>query len=93
MPRSRLNISSGSSPTVAPQKPRTILAEGEIKIQVTIAWFVGSIIIMLTLGGLIFNFVNPPEAKNLWVIIGPIISGGISGALGFLAGKKHASNQ
>ncbi len=92
MPRNRLAISSGSSPAIPRPRPSTILAEGEVRIQVTIARFIGAIIIVLALGGLIFTFVNPAEAKSLWVIIGPIISGGISGAIGFLDGKKHASS-
>ncbi|MEN9491789.1 MAG: hypothetical protein RJA63_2238 [Pseudomonadota bacterium] len=38
-------------------------------------------------------FWNPGDAKDLWVIIGPIITAGITGILGYLTGENSASNK
>lgn len=43
---------------------------------------------MLTAGGLIAYFVNPDKAKDLWLIIGPIISASVSGVTGYFIGHR-----
>jgi len=45
---------------------------------------------LLTLSGLIAFFIIPQQAKEVWLTIGPILSGTVSGMLGFWAAKRGA---
>jgi hypothetical protein len=67
-----------------------IKAHGEVKTRIGVLWFVGIICAILSLGGVAAFFVNPQNAKDIWVIIGPIISAGVSGIVSYSAGENSA---
>ncbi len=89
MPKDKVRIEAGSKSFT----PRQITAAGDIRVQVTIIWIVGIIVAILAIGAIVFTFYNPGESKNLWVIVGPIISATITGVLGFLAGKRQTNSK
>jgi len=67
-----------------------ILAKSEAKVRVIGIYFVGVTLMLLTLSGLIAFFIIPQQAKEVWLTIGPILSGTVSGMLGFWAAKRGA---
>jgi hypothetical protein len=79
-----------------PQKPQTvgqIRAAGEVKTRLGILWFVGVVcVILLIIGGSAF-ILNPEHAKDVWVIIGPIISSAVTGTVAYFAGEKNGSSK
>jgi hypothetical protein len=86
--------------TQKPQTPAQIRAagevkriEGEMKNKFTVLIIIGIISVLLTLFGCITFIVNPKNAKDVWVFIGPIITAGISGTVGFLTGEKQGTNK
>jgi hypothetical protein len=48
---------------------------------------------LLIIGGFVVWALAPANGKDLWVIIGPIISGTLSGSIGFLAGESQAGRK
>lgn len=65
-----------------------IHAEGEIKTRIGVLWLIGVVCSLLIVGGFAVIFVRPESTKDVWVIIGPIISAAISGTVSFLAGQR-----
>jgi hypothetical protein len=65
--------------------------DGDVHVQMTVAIAMGVISLVLTLGGLLAFFYNAQNAKDLWVIIGPIISAALSGFVAFLIGKRSGA--
>lgn len=63
-----------------------IRAHGEIATRKAILWFLGVTCSMLILGGFLVIFLRPTQTKDVWVIIGPIITAAVSSAGGFFAG-------
>ncbi len=86
----RLQITKGSSTSVT-QTPKQITAQGDVKVQLVIIIAVGIVLVLLALAGILAFFFAPADAKVFWGIIGPIITAIITGAFGFLAGKKQTS--
>jgi hypothetical protein len=68
-----------------------IRAHGEVKVRTGVLWLVGIISGILTVGGLLAFFFRPDEAKDIWVIIGPIITAGVAGSVAFLSGGRSKS--
>lgn len=74
-------------------KPR-FQKDRDINVQLAVIIMVGVVLVILTVGGVVAFLYNSDGAKDLWVIIGPIISAAITGFIGFLAGKRYgASNR
>ncbi len=78
----------GTIPTDNIQSPELVTAQGNVKIRITAIIVVGVVILVLLLGGLYAYITDPTHAKDLWLIIGPIISAAISGLVGFEIGQK-----
>lgn len=66
------------------QNPEVIKAQGQARSNYAQIIVIGVILGILALGGITDWLLKPESAKDMWVVIGPIISAGI----GFLAGKK-----
>ena len=73
------------SPT-GPNPTARLLVENDAKARILAIYFVGFITMLLTVAGAISFFVAPDRSKDVWVIVGPILTGAISGLLGFWAG-------
>lgn len=67
--------------TTASLTTEQIRAHGDVKTRIAMLWFVGLICGILSFGGIAAFFINPASAKDVWVIIGPIISAGLSGTV------------
>ncbi len=80
-------------PEIRPRTPDEILAHGDAMVRFTLAIIIGLAIATLTFGGIFVWFKDPQYSRELWVIIGPIISGAIQGAIGFLAGQHHRASR
>ncbi|WP_133406903.1 hypothetical protein [Parashewanella tropica] len=80
------NLNSGQADTFSTEQ---IKAHGNVKTKIAIVWFVGIICGILSLGGLIATFVNPTSAKDIWVIVGPIISAAVTGTVSYFAGEQQ----
>jgi hypothetical protein len=65
------------------QNKDTILAKGHVKESFAKVIVIGSVLIILSLGGVAATIYRPDSSKDLWMIISPIISA----TLGFLAGR------
>lgn len=76
---------SGSNET-----SENIRTRGDAKARVGVLWLVGVILSILAIGGVCAFFFKPENAKDIWVIIGPIISAGISGTVAFLSGERSS---
>jgi hypothetical protein len=70
-----------------------IRAHGEIRIRMAVIWLVGVICSILSLCGILSLFVLPDSFKDIWVTIGPIISAGLTGTVGFLMGEKRENTE
>ncbi len=76
-----------------PKSPAQIRAAGEVKIKIGVLLVVGIICTILSIAGA-FVLINTPEhAKDVWVIIGPIITAAITGTIGFFTGEKVGSGK
>lgn len=78
------------------QKPRTpaqIKAAGDISVKLGVLWLVGTVCAILGISGCVAFFVLPNNAKDLWVIIGPIITAGLTGTIAYLTGEKNGSGR
>ena len=82
-----LRIPPGSST----ETTEAIKAHGDVKIRTGVLWLVGGVCGILSIGGLLAFFVRPDHAKDIWVIIGPIISAGVTGVVAFLSGERNKS--
>lgn len=78
---------------IKPQTPAQIKAHGEVKTKIGVLWFIGSVCISLILIGGIAMIVNPQQAKDIWIIIGPILSSAVMGTIAFLTGEKMTSKK
>lgn len=60
-------------------------------LQMAVVIAVAVIVLVLAVGGLLAFLYNSENAKDLWVIIGPIISAVLSGFIAFLIGKRYGA--
>lgn len=72
-------------------QPEVIKAHGSVSIRKNTVVALSAITIILLLGGLYAHFTDPSHAKDLWLIIGPLIGGSISGLVGIALGQKSES--
>jgi len=56
-------------------KVRTVAKDG--KAEILKVKFLGTTILLLAIGGLVVPVCKPEIAKDVWLITGPIVSGGI----------------
>lgn len=76
-----------------PKTPAQIRAAGDVKVKVGVLWLVGVTSAILSLfGGAVF-IIKPENAKDIWVIIAPIITAGVTGTLAFLTGEKSGGGK
>lgn len=68
--------------------PDMIKAQGDNQARMGILWFIGIICVLLILGGFAVFIIQPGSAKDVWIIIGPILSAAVSGTLSYLAGER-----
>jgi len=88
--QTNLKLDQGSSSTS--DTTAAIRAHGDVKVRTGVLWLVGAVCGILAIGGLLAFFFRPDQSKDIWVIIGPIISGGVAGVVGaFLGSEKHTS--
>jgi hypothetical protein len=86
-------ISSSGGTTQASQSPEEIYAHGDVKTRLEIISFVKWLTLVLVAGGVAAWVWNPDKAKDFWLIIGPIISGSVSGVIGFVTGERQSSRK
>ena len=82
------NVMKAKARAVA-ETAEQILARSEAKARVLGIIFVGSTAVGLTLSGVAALFFVPDRAKDVWLIIGPILTAAITGMLGFWAGSRR----
>lgn len=68
--------------------PQEILAHGAVRIQTQVVKAVSAILLLLVLAVIIAFFVKPEIADKLLCGLSPLITAGISGLIGFFAGKN-----
>ena len=73
--------------------PKQIEAHGNFQFRLAVVWAVSVICGLLALGGIVYSCLYPDKSKDIWVIVGPIISAGVTGMIGFLAGERNASGK
>lgn len=66
--------------------------DGEVRNKLVVLIIVGVITFLLSGFGCYIFVAKPEIAKDVWVVIGPIITAGISGTIGFLSGEKQGNN-
>lgn len=76
-----------------PRTPAQIKAAGDVTVKVGVLWLVGIVCGLLGVFGCVAFFLIPDQAKDLWVIIGPIITAGLTGTLAYLTGEKSGSGK
>lgn len=76
-----------------PKTPAQIKAAGDVSVKIGVLWLVGITCGLLGMFGCVAFFINPDNAKDLWVIIGPIITAGLTGTLAYLTGEKSGSSK
>ena len=86
MPNERVQFTGGEASTGT--SVEEISAHGDVRVRVAIIRLVTIVTAVLALGGVAAWFWKPENAKELWIIIGPIISAAVSGLIGFLAGER-----
>ncbi|MEK4283212.1 hypothetical protein [Ureibacillus sp. FSL K6-0165] len=74
--------------TQKPMTPTQIKAHGEVKTRIGILWFVGIVCALLIIIGGISIFKDPNSAKDVWVIIGPILSSAVTGTVAYFTIDK-----
>ena len=77
------------NPARANSTATRLSVENDEKAKILAICFVGFIAMLLTVAGAISFFVAPDRSKDVWVIVGPILTGAISGLLGFWAGAAR----
>ena len=68
------------------QSISVILAQGQVREGLSRVIIVGIVLAIIAIGGVVVLLTKPESAKDVWLIIGPIISG----AIGFLLGHKQS---
>src|SRR5438874_1840829 len=86
----KADIQASSGSTTPQTSTEEILARGDIDIRLQLIRLVFWVVLLLTVAGVAAFFVYPDRFKDFWVVIGPIISGAVVGALGYVAGEKRA---
>lgn len=76
-----------------PRTPAQIKAAGDVTVKVGVLWLVGIVCGLLGAFGCVAFIIIPEHAKDLWVIIGPIITAGLTGTLAYLTGEKSGSSK
>lgn len=76
-----------------PKTPAQIRAAGDVKTKLGVLWFTGIICSILSIFGGVAFIYSPEHAKDIWVIISPIITAGVTGTIAFLTGEKSGSNK
>lgn len=76
-----------------PQTTAQIKAHGEVKTKIAILWFIGVVCGLLIIIGGIALIMDPENAKNVWVIIGPILSSAITGTVAYFSGGNSPSSK
>ena len=74
-----------------PQTTAQIKAHGDVKVKLGVLWLIGVVSVILGTFGCISFLITPDKSKDLWVIIGPIISASLTGVVAFLTGEKQGS--
>jgi anti-sigma factor RsiW len=74
----------------ATETPEQILARSEAKARVLGIAFAGSIAAVLALSGVVMIFVAPDRAKDVWLIVGPIITAAVSRMQGAWASNRRS---
>lgn len=74
-----------------PKTPAAIKAAGDVKVKMGVLWLVGIVCSVLSVLGCVMFFYDSGVAKDMWVIIGPIITAAMTGTLGYLTGEKNSS--
>ena len=75
------------TPPSGTQSPDHIRASGDVKTKIAIIWFVGIISGILATGGMIAFFVDSEKSKDIWVIIGPIITAAVTGTVAIFSSR------
>lgn len=90
-PQTPAQIKATAQVTLAVAEAKRI--SGEVRNKFTVLIIIGTIIFLLASFGC-YVFIKSPEiSKDVWVIIGPIITAGLSGTVGFLTGEKQGANK
>jgi hypothetical protein len=76
-----------------PRTPAQIKAAGDVSVKIGVLWLVGLTCGLLVTFGCAAFIIIPNNAKDLWVIIGPIITAGLTGTLAYLTGEKSGSGK
>ncbi len=76
-----------------PKTPAQIKAAGDVTVKVGVLWLVGVTCAILSIFGGIVFIKTPEHAKDIWVIIAPIITAGLTGTVAFLTGEKSGSGK
>ena len=76
-----------------PMTPAQIKAHGDVKTKIGVLWFIGAVCVSLIVIGGIAMIVNPEQSKDIWIIIGPILSSAIMGTIAFLTGEKMTNKK
>jgi hypothetical protein len=66
------------------------VARGDIDIRRRLVWLVFWVVLILTVSGVAAFFWCPERFKDFWAVVGPIISGAVLGAVGYIAGENRA---
>lgn len=76
-----------------PQTPAQIRASGEVSTRIGILWLIGVIsVLLISIGG--YSLIaDPKNAKDVWVIIGPIITSAVTGTVAFFTGEKQGERR
>ncbi len=74
-----------------PGTSEEIKAHGDVRAKIGVLWLVGVICFTLSVFGCVAFVMDPDKSKDLWVIIGPIISASMTGTVAFLTGEKYGS--
>jgi len=82
-------ITSSGGTAQASQSPEEIYAHGDVRTRLEIISFVKWLALLLVAGGIAVWIWSPEKAKDFWLIIGPIISGSVSGVIGFVTGERQ----
>ena len=83
---------TGSYLSQGASSPSIIKAHGEVKTRIGVLWFEGIVCSLLILGGFSVFIFRPDAAKDVWVIIGPIISAAVTGTVSFLAAERASKS-
>jgi hypothetical protein len=75
-------------PDAAAANPGLVKAHGDVKTRIGVLWLIGIVCSLLIVGGFAVFLLRPESAKDVWVIIGPIISAAMSGTVSFLAAER-----